>query len=588
MTEKRTSIFENGLIWFGAGVSLAEILTGTYFAPLGFQKGLLAIIIGHLIGCTMLFLAGVIGGKTRRSAMETVKMSFGEKGGIFFSFLNVLQLVGWTAIMIYDGALAADGVLHTGSWVWCLVIGALIVLWIFIGITNLGKINTIAMAALFILTLVLCKLIFFDGGTALAIGEEAMSFGAAVELSVAMPLSWLPLISDYTREAKEPVKATAVSAIIYGLVSCWMYVIGMGAAIYTGESDIAQIMVKAGLGIAGLLIIVFSTVTTTFLDAYSAGISSESVFSRINGKYAAIAVTVIVTIGAIVYPMDNITDFLYLIGSVFAPMIAIQIADFFLLKRADSLGEAVDITNAVIWVIGFILYRILMRIDIPVGNTLPDMVITILICMAARNVFKEKKFINQPIPCSNKHESPQRKNSEGFRFGLSKRIVFTPCIGTRHALIFVFLQRHFHNCIPGIWEGVAVAGVCVKEEKLVLGVFFQIPVVCQANFGIVADAAESFNLSVDSGEGNGSCLGFHNVGVDLAAIAGVAAPFRLVNSGVAAAVNTLGVLVHPLAHFFQNLHGFLWNTAFGIRAYVQKKVAAFADALNQHMNDHLR
>lgn len=105
MTEKRTSIFENGLIWFGAGVSLAEILTGTYFASLGFGKGLLAIIIGHIIGCTMLFLAGVIGGKTRRSAMETVKMSFGEKGGIFFSFLNVLQLVGWTAIMIYDGAL---------------------------------------------------------------------------------------------------------------------------------------------------------------------------------------------------------------------------------------------------------------------------------------------------------------------------------------------------------------------------------------------------------------------------------------------------------------------------------------------------
>ena len=172
-----------------------------------------------------------------------------------------------------------------------------------------------------------------------------------------------------------------------------MYVIGMGAAIYTGESDIAQIMVKAGLGIAGLLIIVFSTVTTTFLDAYSAGISSESVFSKINGKYAAIAVTIIGTIAAIVYPMDNITDFLYLIGSVFAPMIAIQIADFFLLKRADSLGESVDITNAVIWVIGFVLYRILMRIDIPVGNTLPDMVITILICMVVRNVIKSKKTV---------------------------------------------------------------------------------------------------------------------------------------------------------------------------------------------------
>ena len=390
MNEKRTSIFENGLIWFGAGVSLAEILTGTYFAPLGFRKGVLAIIIGHIIGCMMLFLAGVIGGKTRRSAMETVKMSFGEKGGIFFSFLNVLQLVGWTAIMIYDGALAANGVLHTGRWVWCLVIGALIILWIVIGITNLGKINTVAMAALFILTLVLSRVIFGDGSVAGASGD-AMTFGAAVELSVAMPLSWLPLISDYTREAKEPVKATAVSTVVYGVVSCWMYVIGMNAAIYTGESDIASIMVKAGLGIAGLLIIVFSTVTTTFLDAYSAGISSESVFSKINGKYAAIVVTVIGMIGAIIYPMDNITDFLYLIGSVFAPMIAIQIADFFILKRKDSLEVSLDVMNGVIWVIGFILYRILMNVDIPLGNTLPDMVITIVICILARKCIKTEK-----------------------------------------------------------------------------------------------------------------------------------------------------------------------------------------------------
>ena len=123
MNEKRTSIFENGLIWFGAGVSLAEILTGTYFAPLGFGKGVLAI-------------------------------------------------------------------------------GVLIILWIVIGITNLGKINTVAMAALFILTLVLSRVIFGDGSVAGA-GGDAMTFGAAVELSVAMPLSWLPLISDYTREAKD-------------------------------------------------------------------------------------------------------------------------------------------------------------------------------------------------------------------------------------------------------------------------------------------------------------------------------------------------------------------------------------------------
>ena len=380
METKRTSIFENGLIWFGAGVSIAEILTGTYLAPLGFSKGLMAIILGHIIGCLMLFLAGVIGGKARRSAMETVKMSFGQKGSLLFSVLNVLQLVGWTAIMIYDGALAADGVVTAGKWIWCLVIGALIILWIMIGITNLGKVNVIAMTALFILTLILCKVIFFNGGAIGMAADDSMTFGAAVELSVAMPLSWLPLISDYTREAKEPVKATAVSAIVYGVVSSWMYVIGMGAAIYTGEYDIAQIMLKAGLGIVGLLIIIFSTVTTTFLDAWSAGISSESIVAKLKGKHVAVAVTVIGTIAAIVYPMDNITDFLYLIGSVFAPMIAIQIADFFILKK-DTSEREVNVVNLIVWVVGFVAYRYLMTVDIPVGNTLPDMVITIVLCI---------------------------------------------------------------------------------------------------------------------------------------------------------------------------------------------------------------
>lgn len=164
MTEKRTSVFENGLIWFGAGVSIAEILTGTYLADLGFGKGLLAIIVGHIIGCTMLFLSGLIGGKVRRSAMETAKMSFGSKGGLLFSALNVIQLVGWTAIMIYDGALAADGILGVGNWIWCLLIGGLIIVWILIGIENLGKVNTVAMAALFILTILLSFVIFGHGG----------------------------------------------------------------------------------------------------------------------------------------------------------------------------------------------------------------------------------------------------------------------------------------------------------------------------------------------------------------------------------------------------------------------------------------
>ena len=380
MEKKGTSVFSNSLIWFGAGVSIAEIVTGTYLASLGMTKGILATVIGHIIGCVLLFLAGIIGAKTKKSSMETVKISFGQKGSIIFSALNVIQLAGWTAIMIYDGAISANGIFNTGKWVWCLVIGVLIILWIIVGISNVEKINVVAMSALFILTIILCKVVLFDNHQMVSVAGDGLTFGAAVELAVAMPLSWLPLISDYTREAEKPVKATAASAIVYGLVSCWMYIIGMGAAIYTQDAGIDQIMLKAGLGIAGLLIIVFSTVTTTYLDAYSAGISSETISHKIKGKYMAIAVTIVGTIAAIVYPMDDITEFLYLIGSVFAPMIAIQIADFFIIKK-DSTEKNVEVANVVIWIIGFVLYRYLMTVDIIVGNTLPDMVITVIICV---------------------------------------------------------------------------------------------------------------------------------------------------------------------------------------------------------------
>lgn len=379
MEKKFTSVFENGLIWFGAGVSIAEIVTGTYLAPLGFKKGLLAILLGHIIGCIMLFLAGIIGGTVRKSSMETAKMSFGKKGGLLFSILNIIQLVGWTGIMIYDGALAANEILKIGNAIWCIIIGALILLWIFIGIENLGKINTVAMAALFLLTIVL-SFIIFGNENIQNIASDGLSFGAAVELSVAMPLSWLPLISDYTREAKNPIKATTASAITYGIISSWMYIIGMGAAIFTEQSDIASIMLKAGFGIAGLLIVVFSTVTTTFLDAYSAGISSESLSKKLNGKWMSMAVTIVGIICAIFLPLYDITDFLYFIGSVFAPMIAVLIADFFLLKRNKE-EEAFDVKNLIVWFLGFVIYRFLMKVDIVVGNTLPDMLITIALCL---------------------------------------------------------------------------------------------------------------------------------------------------------------------------------------------------------------
>lgn len=375
-TKKGTSILSNSIIWFGAGVSIAEILTGTYFAPLGFAKGILAILIGHVIGCSLLFFAGYIGALSKKSAMDSTALSFGKIGAKIFALFNVIQLVGWTGIMIYDASLSLNEIFATQKWVWAVITGLLIILWVIAGITNIGKFSFGVMIALFVLTIVMCKVVFFGGNSSVSAEfQEALSFGQAIELAVAMPLSWLPLISDYTKEAEKPFAATFASSVTYCLVSCWMYIIGMGLAILTSESDIAKIMTAAGLGKIALLIIILSTVTTTFLDAWSAAISFKTIFEKAPEKITAIIVTVIGTLAAVIFPMDNITDFLYLIGSIFAPMIAILLADYFILK-SDFSEKKLKVSRVIIWLIGFVIYRLLMQTDLITGCTIPDMFIT--------------------------------------------------------------------------------------------------------------------------------------------------------------------------------------------------------------------
>ncbi|MDR3270897.1 MAG: putative hydroxymethylpyrimidine transporter CytX [Peptococcaceae bacterium] len=384
MNGKKTSTLANGLIWFGAGVSIAEILTGTLIAPLGFQRGIAAILLGHLIGGLMMYLVGLIGGLTGKSAMETVKLSFGRQGALWFSSLNVIQLVGWTAVMLISASAAAGSIYQLGgpaggNALWCLLIGALVVVWILFGIRNLSKVNTVTMSALFILTLIL-SVVVLRGNTGSAMGGDVLSFGAAVELSAAMPISWLPLISDYTRTAKHPRTATAVSAGVYFLVSCWMYIIGMGAALLTGESDVAVILLQAGLGVAGLLIVVFSTVTTTFLDTYSAGVSAQSISAKFKEKPAALVICLVGTLLAILAPIERFESFLYLIGSVFAPMTAILLADYYILRQ-DRSGRNFDKLNFVLWLIGFVIYRLFLRLDTLIGNTLPVILLVIVLCL---------------------------------------------------------------------------------------------------------------------------------------------------------------------------------------------------------------
>lgn len=356
---KKTGVFANGLIWFGAAVSIAEIEAGT---AIGGNWS--ALVAGHLLGGLMLFAAGLLGATSGKNAMETTSATFGINGMRMFAVLNVIQLVGWTAVMIAQGGMAVSELTGLPYALPCLVLAVLIGVWIFVAFGDRLHLATIAMGALALLAVVLTwKLL----GVSYSGEAQSVGFWTAFEISVAMPLSWLPLISDYTSTAARPKAATAVSAAAYTLVSIWMYALGMMIT-RIGGTSIADAIVKSGIGVIGLVVVVFSTVTTTFLDAYSGGESARSVFAKAPPRIIGVIVCAIGGALAIAGVMDHYIDFLYLISAVFAPMATVLIVDRYFIRRGFVWW------NLVSWAAGCLTYH--FAGSSPIGPTLTAILVS--------------------------------------------------------------------------------------------------------------------------------------------------------------------------------------------------------------------
>lgn len=370
-------------LWFGAAISIAEIMTGGLLAPMGFKNGLIVILIGHAIGTTILILGGIIGNEERIPAIMSTRISFGQYGSYIFSVLNILQLIGWTAVMIISGGRSLNLISKT-LWgldsiaLWSIVIGILICIWIVLGNSGFKKLNVAAVLLLFVLTLVLSFIVFKDESlfTKKVIGE--ITFGGAIELNIIMPLSWLPLIADYTRFAKSRKGSAVGSYIGYFLGSSWMFAIGLASAVVFDTTDIGAIMVAANLGFTALFIVGLSTVTTTFLDAYSAGITLLNIFPKIKEKWATVSMAVIGTLIALIIPIEQYENFLYTIGSVFAPLFAILFTDYFVIRKQRKIQDdvVVNFGAVIIWIIGVVFYYKLLKFDFVLGTTVPVMLIT--------------------------------------------------------------------------------------------------------------------------------------------------------------------------------------------------------------------
>ncbi|MBO5826669.1 MAG: hypothetical protein J6R03_08605, partial [Treponema sp.] len=255
--ENRTGLFTNMIIWFGVAISVSEIQAGIQIGSAAPINSIwVPLILGHIIGGILLYFVGLIGARLRVNAMESIKSTFGNLGSRFFAALNVMQLIAWVAVLNAQGTLALMGLNIPISFALTSVILAILVaIWVFIGLQRTSKITSIIMIILTVLLVVLSfRLLGIGGYNLMPIKNSAtLTFWNIFEISIAMPISWLPVISDYQKDVISPKQETALSALAYTVASLWMYFIGV-EVVCIGTVDISQAILISGLGVQGVFI----------------------------------------------------------------------------------------------------------------------------------------------------------------------------------------------------------------------------------------------------------------------------------------------------------------------------------------------
>jgi putative hydroxymethylpyrimidine transporter CytX len=404
------------LLWAGAAVSLAEIWAGGLIVPLGLGLGLWVILLGHLIGNTPFALGGLIGSRWGIPTMVAVRPSFGIRGSYFAAALNVIQLIGWTAVMLIICGAAADAISRSYGFsnptLWIVVSGVITTLWAVAGHRFWKWLQRVSVVALLILCLAMIYVVFqqYGWGMLAQIPRKSdFSFMVGMDLVIAMPISWLPLVSDYSRFATNSKSSFWGTWIGYFIVSSWMYLLGLMASLATQSPDpsgvVINLMLKFGWAIPALVIVLFSTFTTTFLDIYSTAISGLNIVPKLGERKGIILGGILGTGVAMVFPaLLHYEHFLLFIGAMFCPLFGIVLADYFLLKKGlieveDLYREegrywfwkGVNPIAILAWAIGFAIYLgfspmlmekvlgIKAAFPWPIGSSLPSMVLAGLI-----------------------------------------------------------------------------------------------------------------------------------------------------------------------------------------------------------------
>jgi putative hydroxymethylpyrimidine transporter CytX len=376
--DRRTlSGLDLAILWGDLSVGLLVMVTGALLVPaLGLGSALLAIAIGSLIGCVPLALVALAGERERVPTMVLLRPVLGGRGSFLPSAINVVQLVGWTAVEFWAMGEVANVASRElfgfdARALWVVVVAGVCTALAFGGPVLVVRrwlerfgIYVLVGTAVWITVEVLRA---GDLGALWSVrGEGGLPFWLAVDLVIVMPVSWLPLAADYNRFARPGSRAALGTYVGYLIGNTWFYALGVLLALAGASADAigvgSSIIALAGGGLVLLALLVGES-DNAFADIYSAAVSTQNVAPQVPQRRLVAVVGGLGLVLALVFTMESYELFLLLIGSVFVPLFGLFAAHYFV-RRGGRYGEELLFEPSgvrwgalVPWIGGFVVYH---------------------------------------------------------------------------------------------------------------------------------------------------------------------------------------------------------------------------------------
>ena len=396
---------QHASLWFSLGVGLLVMQIGAYLVPaVGTRDAAIAIGLGSLIGAGLLAWTAKLGCDTGLTSAGLMHATYGSAFAKLPVILNIIQLVGWTTfelVVMRDGTAAISkqslgldlsgfsGILITTA-MWGTVLCALI---------SASMLTTVRkFISRFALPLVIASLLWLTwqfGSMVAAKGFDAfwsnpgkggMGLFSAMDLVIAMPVSWLPLIADYSRHGKNGKNAMSGTWLGYALANIWCYALGvMIVTAATPGTDLVTALLLAQGGLIALGFILFDEIDNAYGDVYSGAVSSHSLFARWSIRQWGLLIAVGCTLLALVLPMHSLEPFLLMLSSVFVPLYGVILGRLSLgATPVNPHGKAVDVTAAAIWIAGIFVYHAIAKWAPQLGSALPTLLFSVVLAWVSR------------------------------------------------------------------------------------------------------------------------------------------------------------------------------------------------------------